>query len=91
MMPMSNLPVLTNDIKQEILENVLAALKARFYKPELLDARWDEAVAAKRQAVESAPTHEAFEEAVSGLLKELKTSHFGFSMDPPIEHRAALR
>ena len=78
MMPMSDLPVLTNNMKHEILEKVLAALQTKFYKPELLDARWDEAVAVRRQSVESAPTHEAFEEAVSSLLKELKTSHFGF-------------
>ncbi len=89
MMPMSNLPVLTNDMKHEILEKVLAALQTKFYKPELLNARWDEAVAAQRQAIECAPTHEAFEEAVSGLLKELKTSHFGFFHGSA--HRASSR
>jgi len=78
MMPMSNQPVLTNDMKHEILEKVLAALQTKFYKPELLDAHWDEAVVAQRHAIEIAPTHEAFEEAVFGLLKQLKTSHFGF-------------
>ncbi len=89
MMPMSNLPALTNDMKHEILEKVLAALQTKFYKPELLNARWDEAVAARRQSVESAPTHEAFEEAVSSLLKELKTSHFGFFHGSA--HRASSR
>ncbi len=88
-MPMSNLPVLTNEMKREILEKVLAALQTKFYKPELLNALWEEAVAAKRQAIESAPTHEAFEEAVSGLLKELKTSHFGFFHGSA--HRASSR
>ena len=86
---MSNLPVLTNEMKREILEKVLAALQTKFYKPELLNALWEEAVAAKRQAIESAPTHEAFEEAVSGLLKELKTSHFGFFHGSA--HRASSR
>ena len=86
---MSNLPALTNDMKHEILEKVLAALQTKFYKPELLNARWDKAVAARRQSVESAPTHEAFEEAVSSLLKELKTSHFGFFHGSA--HRASSR
>ncbi len=89
MMPMSNLPALTNDMKHEILEKVLAALQTKFYKPELLNDRWDEAVAARRQSVECAPTHEAFEEAVSSLLKELKTSHFGFFHGSA--HRASSR
>lgn len=75
---MSNLPVLTPEMRHEILEKVLAALKEKFYKPELLDADWDAAVATRRHTIESAPTHEAFEEAVSSLLKQLKTSHFGF-------------
>ncbi len=75
---MSNLPVLTTDMKHEILEKVLAALQEKFYKPELLDAQWQEEVARHRHAIESAPTHDAFEEGVSGLLKQLKTSHFGF-------------
>ena len=88
-MPMSNMPALTNDMKHEILEKVLAALQTKFYKPELLNDRWDEAVASRRQSVESAPTHEAFEEAVSSLLKELKTSHFGFFHGSA--HRASSR
>lgn len=75
---MSQLPDLTTPMKHEILEKVLAAINAKFYKPELLDAAWSQAVAAKRAEMEGAPTRDAFEEAVSSLLKELKSSHFGF-------------
>ncbi len=75
---MPQLPDLTNQMKHEVLEKVLAATDAKFYKPELLDESWSRAVAAKRTEIEGAPKRKAFEEAVSGLLKELKSSHFGF-------------
>ncbi len=75
---MPNLPVLTTASKHEILEKVLDALEKKFYKPELLGAQWKDAVANHRLAIESAPTQAGFEEAITGMLKELKTSHLGF-------------
>ena len=64
--------------RHTILENVLAALKKRFYAPEKLDADWDAAVEQHRPLIESAATADAFEEAVSGLLARLNSSHLGF-------------
>lgn len=72
-------------MRHEIPASILAALKVKFYKPELLDASWDKTVSTQRQAIESAPTHEASEEAVSTLLKHLKTFHFGF-FNVPLLH-----
>lgn len=69
---------LTWKTKHEIFETVLAALAKRFYKPELLGHGWQEAVANHRATIESAPTLEAFEQAITALLQNLKTSHVGF-------------
>ena len=64
--------------RHAILENVLAALKKRFYAPEKLDADWHAAVEQHRPLIESAATADAFEEAVSALLSRLQVSHLGF-------------
>ena len=64
--------------RHTILENVLAALKKRFYAPEKLNADWDAAVEQHRPLIESAATADAFEKAVSDMLSTLKSSHLGF-------------
>jgi carboxyl-terminal processing protease len=69
---------LTSKKKHEIFEGVLSALSKKFYKPELLGNGWREAVENHRATIESAPTLDAFEQAISALLKNLKTSHVGF-------------
>jgi carboxyl-terminal processing protease len=69
---------LTNGAKHGVLERVLKALNSKFYKPELLDASWRDAIESHRQGIEAAPTHDAFELAVTSLLQTLKTSHLGF-------------
>lgn len=69
---------LSDKDRHTILENVLAVLKKRFYAPEKLDADWDAAVEQHRPLIENAATADAFEEAVSGLLARLNSSHLGF-------------
>ena len=69
---------LTSKAKHEVFEGVLSALAKKFYKPELLENGWHEAVANHRPIIEGAPTLEAFEQAVTALLQNLKTSHVGF-------------
>jgi len=69
---------LTEKNRHTILENVLAALRKRFYKPEKLNADWRAAVERHRRIIESAVTPDAFEQAMSNLLAELHTSHLGF-------------
>lgn len=69
---------LTPKDRHAVLENVLAALRKRFYAPEKLNADWDAAVDRHRPVIESAPTADQFEHAVSDLLGELRTSHLGF-------------
>jgi C-terminal processing protease CtpA/Prc len=64
--------------KHTILENVLAALRKRFYSPEKLNGDWLAAVDRHRPAIEAAPSVDSFEQAVSDLLVELHTSHLGF-------------
>ena len=64
--------------RHSILENVLAALQKRFYAPERLNADWQAAVTRHRRILESAATADAFEQAMSDLLAELKASHLGF-------------
>ena len=64
--------------KHTILENVLEALRKRFYLPEKLTGDWLAAVDRHRPVIESAATPDAFEQAVSDLLAELHTSHLGF-------------
>ena len=61
-----------------VFEGVLSALTKKFYKPELLENGWHEAVANHRATIEGAPTLEEFEQAVTALLQNLKTSHVGF-------------
>jgi len=76
---MSALPVqLSERDRHSILENVLSALRKRFYAPERLNADWQAAVDRRRPMIESAATSDAFEQAVSELLAELHTSHLGF-------------
>jgi len=69
---------LTAKAKHEVFEGVLSALAKKFYKPELLENGWHEAVRNHRPIIEGAPTLEAFEQAVTALLQNLKTSHVGF-------------
>jgi carboxyl-terminal processing protease len=69
---------LSDKDRHTILENVLAALKKRFYAPEKLNADWEAAVQQHRPLIESAASADAFEEAVSALLGVLGTSHLGF-------------
>jgi len=64
--------------RHAILENVLAALRKRFYEPEKLNADWQAAVERHRLIIEGAVTPDAFEQAMSNLLAELHTSHLGF-------------
>jgi len=64
--------------KHTILENVLEALRKRFYLPEKLTGDWPAAVDRHRPLIESAASADAFERAVSDLLAELHTSHLGF-------------
>jgi len=69
---------LTSKAKHEVFEGVLSALTKKFYKPELLENGWHEAVANHRATIEGATTLEDFERAVTALLQNLKTSHVGF-------------
>src|ERR1700739_2528677 len=79
MATMSALPVqLSERDRHSILENVLSALRKRFYAPERLNADWQAAVDRRRPMVESAAPCDAFEQAISELLAELHTSHLGF-------------
>jgi carboxyl-terminal processing protease len=71
-------PSLSQSAKKEVFAAVLKALDAKFYKPELLGASWNMAVAKHRIDIENAPTQDAFEQAVSDLLKTLGASHLGF-------------
>ena len=64
--------------RQAILNNVLAALQKRFYRPEKLNADWKAAVERHRPLIEAAETADAFEQSMSDLLGELHTSHLGF-------------
>jgi C-terminal processing protease CtpA/Prc len=81
-MPNSTSPELKNGLtsqaKHEVFEGVLSALAKKFYKPELLENGWHEAVANHRAKIEGAPTLEEFEQAVTALLQNLKASHVGF-------------
>jgi carboxyl-terminal processing protease len=75
---MTNLPNLAPRAKQVILQHVLKALNEKFYQPEKLGTDWQNTVTRHRPAIESAQTPAEFEEAISRLLGELKTSHVGF-------------
>ena len=89
---MQKSPALTDQTRHEILDKVLAAIRTKFYKPELLDAAWERAVQTHRPKIEQAQSTDAFEEAVTELLKQLKASHFGFfhSSAQRASSRAAL-
>ncbi len=89
---MQKSPTLTRQIRHEILEKVLATIKTKFYKPEMLDATWERAIETHRPKIEQAQSTETFEEAVSEFLKQLKVSHFGFfhSSAQRASSRAAL-
>src|SRR6185437_229900 len=63
--------------RRAILENVLAALRKRFYAPEKLNADWEAAVERHRPIIEGAASADDFEKAMSDLLAELHTSHLG--------------
>lgn len=69
---------LTAKDRHAILENVLAALRKRFYAPEKLNAEWQAAIDRHRAIIESAGSADKFEHAVTNLLSELHTSHLGF-------------
>jgi C-terminal processing protease CtpA/Prc len=64
--------------RHAILENVLAALRKRFYSPEKLAGDWQAAVERHRPLIENAGAEDAFEKAMGDLLAELHTSHLGF-------------
>jgi C-terminal processing protease CtpA/Prc len=64
--------------RHAILDNVLVALRKRFYSPEKLNGDWQAAVERHRPIIEGASTADAFEQAMGDLLKELHTSHLGF-------------
>jgi carboxyl-terminal processing protease len=75
---MTKADTLTTEAKRDVLQNVLRTLQTKFYKPELLGFAWHEAVSARREAIEFAPTADTFEQRVTDLLQTLKTSHLGF-------------
>jgi carboxyl-terminal processing protease len=64
--------------RHAILENVLAALRKRFYSPEKLNGDWQSAVERHRPSIENVDSADAFEKTMSDLLAELHTSHLGF-------------
>ena len=76
--PSNSEPFLSQADKQAVLQQVLKALDSKFYKPDLLGADWQQAVAKHRMGIETAPTQDAFEQAISDLLKTLGVSHLGF-------------
>jgi C-terminal processing protease CtpA/Prc len=69
---------LTIEQKKAVLNRVLKVLDEKFYQPEKLGVSWNDAVVRHRPEVIDAPTAAAFEQAVTRLLEELKTSHIGF-------------
>jgi carboxyl-terminal processing protease len=78
--------------RRAILDNVLAALKKRFYRPDKLNADWNAAVERHRRLIQTTETADAFEQSMSDLLAELHTSHLGFFHDSArrASSRAAL-
>jgi carboxyl-terminal processing protease len=64
--------------RHAILNNVLATLQKRFYSPEKLNEDWQAAVERLRPMIENANTADDFEQLMSDLLAELRTSHVGF-------------
>ena len=62
----SSLPVqLSPRDRHAILENVLAALRKRFYSPEKLNGDWQSAVERHRPLIENVDSADAFEKAMS--------------------------
>jgi C-terminal processing protease CtpA/Prc len=82
--PVALTPLEAKD-RRAILENVLSALRKRFYSPEKLNGDWLAAVERHRSQIECAVSADEFEQAMSDLLAELHTSHLGFF------HRSARR
>lgn len=78
--------------RRAVLHNVLTALQKRFYSPEKLGGGWQGAVERHRPIIEEASSADSFEQAMSDLLKELRTSHVGFfhSSARTASSRAAL-
>ena len=72
-----DIPLSAKD-RHVILDNLLKALRKRFYLPEKLNEDWQTAVERHRPLIEGSPTADAFEQAISDLLTELHTSHLGF-------------
>src|ERR1700721_2232405 len=64
--------------RRAIFNNVLSALRKRFYSPEKLNEDWQAAVERFRPMIENANTADDFEQSMSDLLAELRTSHVGF-------------
>jgi len=64
--------------RRTVLQNVLATLQKRFYAPGKLNDEWKAAVERHRAKIEGAEDADSFEEAMSGLLEELHSSHLGF-------------
>jgi C-terminal processing protease CtpA/Prc len=69
---------LTVEQKEAVLNRVLKVLDEKFYQPAKLGDIWKDAIARHRPAITNAATAGAFEDAVTRLLEELKTSHVGF-------------
>jgi carboxyl-terminal processing protease len=69
---------LTAEQKEAVLNRVLKVLDEKFYRPEKLGNAWKDAIARHRPSIIDTATAAAFEEAVTRLLEELKTSHVGF-------------
>lgn len=76
---------LSLELRRKVLERVLSTLQKRFYAPEKLNESWKSAVEQHRPLIEGANEAATFEQAMSDLLKELRTSHLGFF------HRSAQR
>ena len=69
---------LTKEQKEAILDRVAKVLDEKFYQPAKLGEGWKDAIARHRPVILDASTAANFEEAVTRLLEELKTSHVGF-------------
>lgn len=64
--------------RQAVLKKVIRLVETKHFDPAMNGVNWAEAVENHREQVLSADTIEQFEDAVSKLLLELKTSHTGF-------------
>ena len=77
--------------RRAILDNVLVALKKRFYRPDKLNDDWMVAVERHQPLIEMAETADAFEQSMSDLLAELHTSHLASFTTVPAGLRAGPR